>query len=224
VLTGTDDLGKPAGEDCLGLTSSSPLEVIFIGESTGGTHLWTNPTDTTCDQPGHLYCLQIDYQQPVVPARESGPLAFLSTPYMPKGELIGADAHCMDDAASGNISGKFKALLSTTTMAALDRFKPLPSTPWVRLDGVATTRDFVTWDAPINVTVSGAYAGLQAYAGATSPAQQSLSLNDSCNDWAGGNSALLGNAASASTKAFGFTSTSTTGTCMADSLYCPQVP
>ena len=140
---------------------------------------------------------------------------------MPKGGLDGADARCMDDAASGNISGKFKALLSTMTMAALDRFQPLPSTPWVRLDGVATTRDFVTWDAPINVTASGAYVNLQAYSGATSPTQKSLSLNDSCNDWDNGNSAILGIAASASTKAFG---SITTGTCIADSLYCLQVP
>jgi hypothetical protein len=222
VLTGTDESGNPGGEDCRGLSSSSPSDLILVGESTGGTTLWTKTSDTGCDEPGHLYCLQIDYQQPVVPARASGPLAFLSTPYMPKDGRDGADARCMDDAASGNISGKFKALLSTMTEAALDRFQPLPSTPWVRLDGVATTRDFVTWDAPINVTVSGAYADLQAYSGAASPTQKSLSPNDNCNDWAGGTSALLGIAASASTKAFG--SKFTTGTCLAESLYCLQVP
>jgi hypothetical protein len=222
VLTGTDDLGNATDEDCLGLTSSSMNELIFVGESSGGTSQWTKPTDTTCDQPGHLYCLQIDYQQPVVPAHEPGPLAFLSTPYMPKGGLAGADAQCMGDAAAGNLSGNFKALLSTTTMAALDRFQPLPSTPWVRIDGVATTRDFVTWDAPIEVTVGGAYANLQAYSGATSPTLKSPSLNDSCNDWTGGNSALLGIAASASTRAFG--SISTAETCIAESVYCLQVP
>lgn len=221
VLTGTDDLGNSAGEDCLGLTSSSKSDVIIIGETTGGSTLWTNSSDTTCDQMGHLYCLQIDHQQPVVPARESGPLAFLSTPYAPAGGLTGADAHCMADAAAGSIPGNFKALLSTTSVAALDRFRPLPSTPWVRLDGVATTRDFMTWDAPINVTVSGGYADLQAYSGATSPTLKSLSLDESCNDWAGGNSAVVGNAASASTRAFG---SILTGTCIGVSSYCLQVP
>lgn len=222
VLTGTDDLGKPAGEDCLGLTSSSASQLIFTGESTGGTHQWTNPSDIGCNQAGHLYCLQIDYQQPVVPAREPGPLAFLGTPYLPRGGLAGADAHCMDDASLVNLPGKFKALLSTTTVAALDRFQPLPSTPWVRLDGVATTRDFVTWDAPINVTVAGGYADLRAYSGATSPTQKSLSLNESCNDWTGGDSARLGTAPSASTRAFGAIGAS--GTCIAESVYCLQVP
>jgi hypothetical protein len=222
VLTGTDDVGNPAGEDCAGLTSSLPSELIFIGESTGGTHQWTNASDTTCDQPGHLYCLQIDHQQPVVPAREAGPLAFLSTPYLPKNGLAGADALCMADAAANNLSGKFKALLSTTTVAAFDRFQPLPSTPWVRVDGVATTRDFVTWDAPINVTAFGTYLDLPAYSGATSPTKKSLSPNDSCGDWAGGPSVVLGEAASASTRAFG---SITTGECIGDSsLYCLQVP
>lgn len=222
VLTGTDGVGNPAGEDCLGLTSSSASALIYVGESTGGVQQWTNASDISCNQPGHLYCLQIDYQQPVVPVREAGPRAFLSPGYMPKGGLAAADAHCMGEAVANSIPGNFKALLSTTTMAAFDRFQPLPSTPWVRLDGVATTRDFVTWDAPINVTVSGAYVDLQAYSGASSPTQKSLSLTESCNDWTGGDSANLGIAASASARAFG--SKTTTGTCFAESLYCLEVP
>jgi hypothetical protein len=223
VLTGTDDVGKPAGEDCRGLTSSSMSDVIFIGESTGGTtHQWTSASDTTCDRPGHLYCLQIDYQQPVVPAREAGPLAFLSTPFEPTGGLAGADAHCMADAMAASIRGNFQALLSTTTMAALDRFTPLPSIPWVRLDGVVTTRDFVAWDAPINLMMFGTQVDLQVYVGARSPTQQSLSLNESCADWAGGSSAILGNAASASADAFG--ATGALGPCIGSSVYCLQVP
>lgn len=221
VLTGTDDLGNATGEDCVGLTSSSTLDLILSGNSAGGTHLWTSSTDSSCAEQGHLYCLQIDHQQPVVPVPESGPVAFLSTPYMPKNGLAGADDHCMKDAA-GKLPGKFQALLSTRTMAAFDRFQPLPLTPWVRLDGVATTRDFVTWDAPINVTAFGTHLDLLAYSGATSPTQKSLSLNESCNDWAGGTSAYVGNAASASAKAFG---SIPTGTCIGDtSLYCLQVP
>jgi len=225
VLTGTDDLGNSSGEDCLGLTNSTGAQLITVGESTGAMHRWTNPTDTSCSQPGHLYCLQIDYQQAVVPAREAGLLAFVSPAYMPKNGLAGADANCMAEAAGAHLPGKFQALLSTTAVAALDRFQPLPSTPWVRVDGVATTRDFVTWDAPINVIASGAYVDLPVYSGATSPANKSASLNDSCDDWTGGNSAILGTAASASTKAFSDTGTATSSpaTCVAGGVYCLQV-
>jgi len=222
VMTGTDDMVKSTGDDCLGFTDSSASQVISTGESTGGTGQWTKSSEIPCNQAGHLYCLQIDHQQPVVPAREPGPLAFLGTMYVPRGGLAGADTHCMADAAAGKLTGKFKALLSTTTVAALDRFQPLPSTPWVRLDGVATTRDFVTWDAPINVTAAGEYAAARVYSGATSPTQKSLSLNESCNDWTGGNSARLGTASSASTKAFGAMGDS--ATCNSDAVYCLQVP
>ena len=221
VLTNTDDGGTPLGEDCLDLTSSSASDAIYIGETTGGTTLWTNTSDTPCNQPWHLYCLQIDYQQPVVPAREPGPLAFLSTPFTPKGGILGADAYCMEEAAVINLSGNFKALLPTTTSAALDRFQPLPSTPWVRLDGVATTRDFMTWDAPINVTVGGAYADLPVYTGATSPTEKSVSGGENCNDWTDGNFTEFGNAASASAHVF---DSNQTGDCMNKSLYCLQVP
>jgi hypothetical protein len=225
VLTGTDDQGNPTGNDCRGLTSSSPSDVISTGESTGGTSLWTIANDTPCDQQGHLYCLQIDYQQSVVPAHEPGPLAFLSTPSPPMGGLDGADAHCMDEAGLAGIAGTFRALLSTTTVAALDRFQPLPSTPWVRLDDVATTRDFVTWDAPINVTVGGNYPNLPTYSGAVSPTKKSASANESCNDWTGGTSALLGNAASASPAAFGSTYATEPPICIGESsVFCLQVP
>jgi len=225
VLTGTDNSGGPAGEDCVGLTSSSASDLIFIGESTGSTDLWTDTSDTSCDQPGHLYCLQIDYQQPVAPVRASGPLAFLSIAYMATGGLAGADANCMAEATRANLSGNFKALLSTTNLAALDRFKPLPPTPWVRVDGVATTADFMTWDAPINLTASGMPVDLQVFSGATSPTQKSSFPSESCNDWTDGNpasaSALIGNAASASANAFGYNSA---GLCIGESLYCLQAP
>jgi hypothetical protein len=92
--------------------------------------------------------------------------------------------------------------------------------PWVRLDGVATTRDFVTWDAPINVTVSGGYVDLQVLSGAASPTEKSISGVESCDDWNGGNAAAVGHAASASKAAFG----SNTGTCLGNSVYCLQVP
>jgi hypothetical protein len=220
VLTGTDESGNPGGEDCHGLSSASQSDLILVGESTGGTTLWTKTSDIGCNEPGHLYCLQIDHQQPVMPAREPGPVAFLSSPYMPIGGLAGADDWCMGDAAAIGLAGTFKALLSTTTMAALDRFLPLPSLPWVRVDGVATTRDFVTWDAPINVTVSGGYVDLQVLSGAASPTAKSLSGGESCDDWNGGNAAVLGRAASASTAAFGASS----GGCLGNSLYCLQVP
>jgi hypothetical protein len=223
VLTGTDNQGRSSGEDCAGLTSSSKSDLIFIGESTGGTDLWTAASDTSCDQPGHLYCLQIDYQQPVVPVRTPGPVAFLSMPYMAGGGLAGADAHCMQEAASANLSGNFKALLSTTAKAALDRFQPLPTTPWVRVDGVATTRDFMTWDAPINVTASGLYMNQKVFSGAASPTQTSSTQSESCIDWTdiSGTVALIGNAASASASAFGSASS---GRCNGESFYCLQVP
>lgn len=80
VFTGTNEAGGATGNDCRALTTNSQTEVITVGSSTSVTRMWTNTGELSCDQPGHLYCLQIDPPEPLMPAREPRSTAFLSTP------------------------------------------------------------------------------------------------------------------------------------------------
>src|SRR5204862_6444894 len=106
-----------------------------------------------------------------------------STTFTAVGGLAAADARCQQDASAAGVTGTFRALLSTTTMPALDRFLPLPAQPWVRVDGVATTRDFVTWDAPIDVTANGTHVNTRVFSGSSSPTTKALSATETCNNW-----------------------------------------
>jgi hypothetical protein len=221
VMTGTTDLGGAAGEDCAGLTSSSQADLMLIGYADAGILAWTSGGEGPCDAAYHLYCLQTDLDAPLAPVIAAGPRAFLSTPFLPSTGVDAADARCQNDADAAALGGTFKALLSTTQAAALARFQPLPAQPWVRVDGVATTRDFVTWDAPIEVTAAGVHVNTTVFSGSMSPTLPSRSGAESCGDWVDlDGTSLLGHSARSASDTFG----GSAGTCSLNGLYCLEVP
>jgi hypothetical protein len=222
VMTGANDDGNPVGEDCQALTSGTGADLIVAGFTDGGTSEWTAATEAVCDIPWHLACLQKDHQRAVAPGTAAGPKAFVSTSFIPGPgtSILSADMLCKKNATDRNIPGNFKALLSTASTPAIARFMPLPAQPWVRVDGVATTRDFITWDAPINVTADGTYTNIPVFSGSTSPYVKASGVTDTCNDWSSASgTGLRGASARASAAFFG----SSSGGCT-NPVYCLEVP
>ncbi len=66
-----------------------------------------------------------------------GPLAFLSSSWLPAGGLLGADAHCVEDASAAGIPRTFRAVLATSTLNATTRVSSFPSAAWLQRDGAS---------------------------------------------------------------------------------------
>ncbi len=66
-----------------------------------------------------------------------GPLAFLSSAWLPTRGLLGADAHCAADASAAGIPRTFQAVLATTTLNPTSRFSSVPSAVWSQRDGAS---------------------------------------------------------------------------------------
>src|SRR5436190_591044 len=115
--------------------STSSVDAI---DRIAGARGWIRPDGVPfADAPAHLYCFGVDRLAPLAPVRTDGKVAFLSDGYfVPGGGLQAADALCAAEAASGKLSGRFTALLGTSTAAASSRFPTFDSTTWVRPDGV----------------------------------------------------------------------------------------
>jgi len=204
VMTGVNPDGMANGEDCNGLTSNVVSDLTSGGASDGGTSRWTNDDEWSCDQTAAIYCLQIDHDaRPPAPSA-TGRRAFVTTGmFTPGSGLSIADMLCQNEATAASLGGSYRALLATTMLSAASRIT-VSSTPFARPDGVATTTDFITWDAPINVTASGAYIDDYVFSGAASPTIASLSGSENCNDWTStSGTAKAGVAARAGPAAFG---------------------
>jgi hypothetical protein len=207
VLTGTGPDGTFFGDTCVDFTSANSADLIVLGTSDGGPNRWTNDTEDSCDKSYAFFCLQVDHNKAIPAPNEQGPRAFITAARFtpgPGGGIAGADQLCQSEADAASLSGTYLAFLSTTQQSALSRFT-LPPGPWIRVDGVATARDFTDWDAPIAVTAGGSYAiDDLVFSGATAPSAKSATALESCNDWTSSNgSCLAGEAAHTGVRAFG---------------------
>jgi hypothetical protein len=165
-----------------------------------------------------MYCLQIDHSTPIAAPSAQGPVAFVSSDlFTPTNTGIdAADTLCQTEATSAGLTGQFLAFLATTSEAAISRFNPGGS--WVRRDGVVTTSDFMTWLAPIDVTIDRQYVDAIVFSGAVAPTVKSATPAESCDDWtnAAGNNPQLGRAGIAGPEAFG----GYQGSCSARRILC----
>jgi hypothetical protein len=205
VMTATNPNGIGTGDDCNAWTSMSPSLMTHVGVTDGTSGQWTQAAIGTCDQPYRMYCLQKDHIFAVAPVPQSGPLAFVTSGRLtPGGGLTAADSMCMGEAGVQGLPGTFMAALALRGQAMLGRFT-LPAVPWVRRDGVPTTRDFVTWQSTISQNARGDYVNDQTFSGATSASVPAASSGgDNCVDWTtSAGTSLAGEVARVGPDAFG---------------------
>ena len=112
------------------------------GYRDGTTRTWTEADFYDCQLLAPIYCFGIDKAATLTPPMAVGKLAWLSTGYFRANTGVhGADTVCADEAAAAGLTGRYKALISTTTTSAADRFITTPiGTVWVRRDGFPLNR------------------------------------------------------------------------------------
>jgi hypothetical protein len=111
----------------------------------------------------------------------NSPLAFVSTPIAIGSGSGGLDASCTAQAlAHGVGSGAAFVAAVATSLQSIRAHVGTPLVPWVRLDGVTTTTDFTTFDAPLDVDVTGAYVSMSVLTGATGAGVMG---SKDCTDW-----------------------------------------
>ncbi len=177
IATGTAASGDPR-DDCEAGTITNGYVDAEGGE-------WTDSTNSiACIMPApHVYCFGIGKSVPVAPTIDpTARIAFLSEGNYTPSTPGAADMMCNTEAHAHSLTGTFLALLAMHGVSASSRFQP--GAPWSRVDGVQVTADFVTWDAPLDMTAGGIRrpSGSYAYTGATSPTSASLNYN-TCSDW-----------------------------------------
>jgi hypothetical protein len=193
-------------------------ELVWLGARMGATcDSWNTPTAlmgsvayttsafgafyvSPCDSLNHYICLEYEHNTEVSEPPQPGRIAFLTTTgWSPAGGITAADGVCATEATSHGLNGSFKALLTTSTAAALSRFS-LAGAPWIRVDGVR----FV--DTPMDLANRPVLASflLRADGTAISTAPASWawtgSIADNCANWASNavtNLGLTGDASSA---------------------------
>jgi hypothetical protein len=91
---------------------------------------------TPCNDPAHLFCVEVGRTEPLPPIDESGRYIFVSTAtWQPGGGLASADALCAGEAASASLPGTYLAVLGSSAGGPLARFD-IGGAPWRRVDGV----------------------------------------------------------------------------------------
>jgi hypothetical protein len=168
-----------------------------VGLGYGGGRLWLylyriNPCNISSYR---LYCFETGRNVAVSPTAGNPTVtrtAFVSkATFSPASGLAAADTLCSGEATAAGLTGRFKALLATSSGSAISRFD-LNGPPWVRPDGlriVDSARDITrTVLAPLEVEADRAIAprNLQVWTGAETvdgPA------TDTCKDWTSASSA-----------------------------------
>lgn len=193
VFTGTDYNGAlwvgGSYNHCADWTTTNPSMIFRGGVPSGGTLAWTAGNGTTCDIKGRLYCFGVDNAVEENADFAKGRLAFISrNAFKVKKSLKDADEMCAYEASEIGLAGSFKALLSTKSQSAADRFKD--GDPWVRPDGVPVVEkaaDLLAGKsllAPINVDLQRGYYGSTAvWSRAAGIDVTSESLHPNCSDW-----------------------------------------
>ncbi|MDB4954168.1 MAG: Tryptophan synthase alpha chain [Myxococcales bacterium] len=132
--------------------------------------------DAACSDNLHLLCVERGRNSAVVPAIESGRIAFVSdTGFSPGGGLAAADALCNADAGTAGLLGTYRAWLGSTAGGPETRFASTGE-PWRRVDGIrlsVTAGDFLSPDLPLalstflNRTALGNVRNEQIFTGVT---------------------------------------------------------
>ncbi len=195
VVTGTRFDGVVAPDRCNDWVSNNAADHAMIGSASATFGSWTHFSIIGCDMSGRLYCFGVDKNAQVSVTPQTGPLAFVSSPWSPGGGLAGADAHCQTEAASASKSGTFKALLATTTTTAASRFSEVGD-PWVLANGLplatSRTRFFDgSIDVPITMMADGTSVSAVAWIGATQARGVSQS-DQNCQNWTSSSAADSG--------------------------------
>ena len=195
VVTGTTSAGEAAiaqnegeGGTCEGWTATTGL--ALAGYAWSGCGIWTSGAAVACDgTAAHLYCFGTDHQAASTRPGAQGRLAFVTAETYRGLTVAEADGHCAAEAAAAGRSGSFRALLATSTAAAISRFST-SGAPWVRPDGVAIVAQAAdlrhgTLLAPIALTAAGTSIGPWSgvHTGASTP-DATGSILGTCRDWA----------------------------------------
>jgi List-Bact-rpt repeat protein len=245
VITGTDPNGQASSYSSFMHNCddwSNPDGTLMLGDASGGSKAWTAVAGTVCTSAvrAHLYCFGVDAEQALPALHPQGRIAFLSGPVLlsspgaPSGVAL-FDAQCASQASAAGLSGTFKALVATSTSAAVARFD-LNGPTWVRPDGVAVVSaaaDLASHDllAPIDVGPGGWSYGWYSsvWTGSKSPGAPGTA-DMTCADWTTtsstssggiGNAMMTAGPPSTYKTATGFFYDETTSGCAGGAFACP---
>ncbi|HTV24469.1 MAG TPA: hypothetical protein VMG12_37520 [Polyangiaceae bacterium] len=145
---------------------------------------------SSCDTPGGIYCFGVGKNVTISPIPNAGRLAFLTDQFFTiGGGIAGADALCQGRAEASGRTGRYKALLATSSASAAARFDLTDTRTIVRADGMLVSigaRAFfegTNWLTGINVAPSRAYiTNYPIWSGSASLTQPGT-LESTCNDW-----------------------------------------
>jgi len=222
VATATFSDGSPL-DTCNDFSQTTGLVNAGLPWAAGAE--WTADNQLSCGAALRLYCFGVDLDVPLVITPAVGRTAFVSTTkFDPSTGLAMADAACTTDAAAAGLTGSFEALIPAAGASAASRFDTAGA-PWVRVDGIPladTAADFFNGNevAPLNVTASGKFVGVEPITGLNTPLDVP-SAGDDCNDWTnttGGD--VLGLASESGSGLFFYT---TAGCATASPVYCLEM-
>jgi hypothetical protein len=185
VATGTNELGvDQSGGDCFNYTD--PTYPIHWGLADSGPGLWTNAgVNSDCTTSMRLYCFGVDHLTALPALPVTGKRMFVSKPTMLNVGLSTLDAACNSEATIAGLTGTFVALLATTTQDALTHAGGLQANPWVRLDGVEVTKDFMQFSAPPALGTGDSYLNIDVATGAMASNTLATAGSGNCTNWSG---------------------------------------
>lgn len=179
---------------------SEPTGTFHPGNARATTGSWLREEAVKalpCSTQVRLYCFGTDFAVSLPPPEPgTGPRAFLSSPWLPAGGVMAADAHCAADAAAVGLGGTFVAWLapSGTTVGTYRG-----SAAWwnySRIDGEFSTLEVNQYfPAPLNVTADGQYVGSSGQASSSAlvwTGGGGTTDADTCNGWSGGGTGRVG--------------------------------
>jgi hypothetical protein len=217
VLTATTREGA-TGESCDDFQNpDGSLTIGIFGEI---AYDFTGNTISTVQCSGLLpvYCVGVEHRGQVEPHRETGRLAFVSSP-MNVTDVMEADAICASDAESAHLAGEFKALVAYPPEAAASRLD-LSGEGWVTRSGLRIFLDPRDIESAIPLTgiatdASGEPVRAVIWTGAASPTATSSLQN--CSDWTSSAGTTRVGMSTGTDRFFGDTITACTGPY---SVYC----
>jgi hypothetical protein len=147
----------------------------------------------------HLYCFDTSNDFTLTVTKATGRVAFVSqSAFDTTSGVTGADTLCQTEATSAGLANAstFKALLSTTTVAAASRFT-LTSGAYVRPDGIKIADATAiaagnALDSGIWQNADGTYVAVNdvnVWTGSTTP---NVVGTNTCNDWASNSNSFKG--------------------------------
>jgi len=190
VWTGALQGGALSSFTCSDWGSSDPSDEGSTGDSESGGQRAIQSGADTCETGGTIRCLQVDFTDPVAaPTPVPGRVAFVSSDaFFHDAGLEGADALCAADAVAGNLpAGEYRALLATSTTAAIDRFD-VAGAEWVRPDGVpvaGSAADFADGATGLLAAIALRADGSWTDGGSVTTGAPAVDASDAntCSDW-----------------------------------------